>query len=223
MNGLQKTSTTLLLLIGSLLVVGGAQAQQKEREGDKGDGHRADTLRRPFTENADRYIVPVFPQFWFGAGAWFAKPDLGSLDAEFLPGDRPSNTKLSPAFFFAARIQISRRYSSTVSAATVDHGRGGYSRFAVSLCGHLPFSDHAPSDLFAGIGVARVNYSHDGATGNGVRLRINAGRNAVHLVAGLNIIIPNGPGLVMTAGFETMAEEKGLDLSTPFANLAIMF
>lgn len=223
MNNVRKTSTILLFLIGVLLVATGAQAQQKEGGKDKGEGMRADTLRRRFTENADRYYIPVFPQFWFGIGVWFANPDLGSMDAEFSPGERPSKAKLSPAVFLAARIQISRHYSSTVSLATVDHGMGGYSRSAVSFCAHLPSIDDTPSDLFAGIGVARVSYSYDGAAERGDRIRINAGRNAVHFVAGLNLIIPNGPGLTLSAGYETMAEEKGLDLSTPYAHIAIMF
>ena len=223
MKRFRKTPTVIFIMMAMLVMAAGVLAQQKEGGKDGDTGVSADTLRRHFTENADRYYIPAYPQFWFGVGVWFAKPDLGDMDAGFVPGDRPSKSKLSPAFFFAARIQITRHFSSTVSMTGIEHGKGGYSRSAVSLCAHLPFSKYTASDLFAGIGAARVRYRHDGATAGSERISINASRNALHFIAGLNLIIPNGPGVTLVAGFESMSEENGFDLSTPFAQISIMF
>ena len=191
------------------------------QEGSGGGG--PDTLRRHFTDNAGRYYIPAYPQFWVGMGAWFASPDVSAFDDRFQPSDRPSGTPISPAVYGAARIQLSPNYSVTVSFATRKNSRGGYNRYALDACFHLPFQQFQPSNLFFGAGAARIEYGHDGNTGMGTHVRIEARSNTLHVLGGLNLIVPGGPGLTVAAGYEFMAEKNGLDLSMPFLHVSVMF
>ncbi len=207
-----------VVLPAALCAQNGDTAVRPMRDGDM------DTLRRPFTENAQKYYIPAYPQYWVGLGICFVGPDLASVDEGFLSTERPSENTPSPGFYAAVRVQISLHASATVSLMTHEHGSAtGFQRYAVEVCGHLPFGRFIPSNVFLGVGVAHLRYAHDGSTGGETRIRINALRNAVQVLGGVNLIVPGGPGLTVAAGYQFVAEERDLDLSMPYAHASIMF
>jgi hypothetical protein len=179
--------------------------------------------RRPFTENADRYYIPVYPQYWIGPGITLQWPDLSAFEERYEPGEAPDAGEINPAFSIVARVHFNNWLSATTAYAFAGANSTRYRKLSLIVAGHIGFSRRGPSGVFAGLGLASISFSHDGSSGPQTGLRIDSRRTAYHAVIGVDLLYVGGPALSVCAGYEIQPAEQDLDLSTPFVSITVLF
>ncbi len=187
----------------------------------------------PFSVNAGRYRLRVYPELCLGFGVHVAAPDLSEFDSRYQEGSRPSqysplgslslNVRLQPVSWLGiavsteGMVDLSLRFDA-------DERYDRWIRNAITVTGHHTMHPAGLLSVFAGAGITRIDYEHSGYPWAADQvLHITAREVGGHVTGGIELDMVGGPILSLSAAYDFMPTVEEVDLSSFVAGFHFLF